>query len=74
MDVSLEDVAPTSLTLMGLRPPDAMDGHAIVEIMREPHPPQSLRPADVTNDDRTYAFSEKEEKQVMENLRRLGYT
>jgi predicted AlkP superfamily phosphohydrolase/phosphomutase len=74
LDISLEDVAPTSLTLMGLRPPDAMDGHAIREIMREPRPLQSLRPTDVTNDDRTYAFSEKEEKQVMDNLRRLGYT
>ena len=74
LDVTLEDVAPTSLTLMGVRPPDAMDGHAIKEIMREPHPPQSLRPSDVITDDRTYSFSEKEEKQVMDNLRRLGYT
>lgn len=74
LDVSLEDVAPTALTLMGVLPPDAMDGHAIQEIMLEPHPPQSLRPTDVMKDDRTYAFSEKEEKQVMDNLRRLGYT
>jgi hypothetical protein len=42
--------------------------------MRELHPPQSLKPSDVMTDDRTYAFSEKEEKQVMDNLRRLGYT
>jgi predicted AlkP superfamily phosphohydrolase/phosphomutase len=74
LDVSLEDVAPTSLTLMGILPPGAMDGHAINEIMREPHPPQSLRSTDVMHNDRTYAFSEKEEKQVMDNLRRLGYT
>ena len=74
LEVSLEDVAPTSLTLMGLRPPDAMDGHAIKEIMRKPRTLQSLRPTDVTHDDRAYAFSEKEEKQVMDNLRRLGYT
>lgn len=74
LDVSLEDVAPTSLTLMGILPPDAMDGNAIQEIMLKPHPPQSLRATDVMNDHRAYAFSEKEEKQVMDNLRRLGYT
>ncbi|HEV2389218.1 MAG TPA: alkaline phosphatase family protein [Nitrososphaerales archaeon] len=74
LDASLEDVAPTSLTLMGVRPPDSMDGHAIDEIMREQRSPQSLRPTDVMKDDRTYAFSEKEEKQVMDNLKRLGYT
>jgi predicted AlkP superfamily phosphohydrolase/phosphomutase len=73
-DVSLEDVAPTSLTLMGLRPPDAMDGHAIQEIMLKPHPLQSLKPTSVMSQDRTYAFSEKEEKQVMDHLKRLGYT
>jgi predicted AlkP superfamily phosphohydrolase/phosphomutase len=74
LDFSLEDVAPTSLTLMGLRPPDAMDGHAVQEIMLKPRPLQSLKPTSVMIDDRTYAFSEKEEKQVMDNLRRLGYT
>ena len=74
LDVCLEDVAPTSLALMGIRPPDSMDGHAIQEIMVEPHPFDSLKPADVTGDDRAYTFSEKDEKLVMENLRRLGYT
>lgn len=74
LDASLEDVAPTSLKLMGVRPPDAMDGHAINEIMREPRSPQSLLPTNVVIDDRAYAFSEKEEKQVMDNLKRLGYT
>jgi predicted AlkP superfamily phosphohydrolase/phosphomutase len=74
LEASLEDVAPTSLTLMGIRPPDAMDGHAIQEIMLEPHPLHSLKITDVVPDDRTYAFSEKEEKQVMDNLKRLGYT
>jgi predicted AlkP superfamily phosphohydrolase/phosphomutase len=74
LDVSLEDVTPTSLTLMGIRPPDWMDGHAIQEIMASPHPPQTLRVADVKRDDRSYAFSEKEEKAVMDNLKRLGYT
>jgi hypothetical protein len=42
--------------------------------MVEPHPLESLKPADVTDDDRAYGFSEKDEKLVMYNLRRLGYT
>lgn len=74
IDVCLEDVAAISLALMGIRPPDSMDGHAIQEIMAEPHPLDSLKPVDVTGDDRAYTFSEKDEKLVMENLRRLGYT
>ncbi len=74
LEVTLEEVAPTALTLMGIRPPDSMDGHALEEIMVEPHPVLALKRADVSDDDRTYAFSEKEEKQVMDNLKRLGYT
>jgi len=74
MDVCLEDVAPTSLALMGIRSPDFMDGHVIQEIMVEPHPLDSLKPADVAGEDRAYTFSEKDEKLVMDNLRRLGYT
>jgi predicted AlkP superfamily phosphohydrolase/phosphomutase len=74
LDVCLEDVTPTSLVLMGIRPPDSMDGRTLQEIMVEPHPIQSLQAADVAGDDRTYAFSEKEEKLVMDNLKRLGYT
>jgi predicted AlkP superfamily phosphohydrolase/phosphomutase len=74
LDVCLEDVAPTALALMGIRPPDFMDGRAIQEIMIDPHPIDSLKPADVMGDDRVYTFSEKDEKLVMDNLKRLGYT
>jgi predicted AlkP superfamily phosphohydrolase/phosphomutase len=74
LEISLEDVAPTALTLMGIRPPDSLDGHALQEIMAEPHPLHSLRQVAAVGDDRDYAFSEKEEKSVMENLKRLGYT
>lgn len=42
--------------------------------MASPHPTQNLRVADVKRVDRSYAFSEKEEKAVMDNLKRLGYT
>ena len=67
-------MAPTSLALMGIRPPDFMDGHAIQEIMIESHPLHTLKTANVTGDDRDYAFSPEDEKLVMENLGRLGYT
>ena len=74
LSISLEDVAPTALTLMGIRPPGPMDGRTIEEIMVQPRPSQTLRTTDVVGNDRTYAFSEKEEKLVMDNLKRLGYT
>jgi len=74
LEVCLEDVAPTALTLMGIRPPDYMDGHAIEEIMSEPHPFDTLKPTNVMGQDQNYAFSLEDEKLVMENLKRLGYT
>jgi arylsulfatase A-like enzyme len=74
LDVRLEDVAPTSLALMGIRTPESMDGHSLQEIIAEPLPVRSLKQAVVTGDDRAYAFSEEDEKHVMDNLKRLGYT
>jgi len=74
LEFCLEDVAPTSLTLMGMLPPDSMDGHVIQEILAEPHPAHSLKPTDVISNGRAYAFSEEDEKRVMDNLKRLGYT
>jgi hypothetical protein len=74
LEVCLEDIAPTSLALMGIKPPDSMDGHAVQDIMVQPHSLESLKPAKVNDDDRAFVFSEKDEKLVMDNLRRLGYT
>ena len=74
LDVSLEDVAATSLALMGIRPPDFMDGHVIQGILAAPRPIHSLQTANVKGYDRDYAFSEEDEKKVMDNLKRLGYT
>jgi len=74
LEVCLEDVAPTSLALMGIKPPDSMDGHALQDIMVQPHSFESLKIAKVNDDDRAFSFSEKDEKLVMDNLRRLGYT
>jgi predicted AlkP superfamily phosphohydrolase/phosphomutase len=74
LEICLEDVAPTSLALMGIRPPDFMDGHTIQEIMVEQRPLHSLRVANVSGNDQEYVFSQEDEKLVMENLQRLGYT
>ncbi len=73
-EVCLEDVAATSLALMGILPPDSMDGHVIQDILAEPHPAHPLKPTDVISDGRDYAFSEEDERRVMDNLKRLGYT
>ena len=51
-----------------------MDGHTIEEIMSEPHPFDTLKPTNVMGQDQNYAFSLEDEKLVMENLKRLGYT
>lgn len=74
LNICLEDIAPTSLALMGIRPPESMDGQVIQDIILKPRPLDSLRRAEATGDARTYVFSEKDEKLVMENLKRLGYT
>ncbi len=74
LDLSLEDVAPTSLALLGIEPPESMDGRHVDEILVEPGRLQFRELVDVSGEVRAYAFSEKEEKQVMDNLRRLGYT
>ena len=74
LEVTVQDVAPTCLVLMGIRPPQSMDGRVIREMLAEQFPVESLEPADVVADNRAYAFTEKEEKEVMDNLKRLGYT
>ncbi len=74
LDICLEDVAPTSLSLMGIKPSNLMDGHIIQEIMLEPNSSDSLLQANVGISNRVYAFSAEDQKLVMDNLRRLGYT
>jgi predicted AlkP superfamily phosphohydrolase/phosphomutase len=71
LDFRLEDVAPTALELMGVRPPKLMDGKAPDELMAEPFS-SSLSPLGKIPTP-AFKFSEAEEELVMENLRRLGY-
>ena len=75
LSTCLEDIAPTALALMGIRPPDFMDGKIIQDVLLDPRHLESLRVADITKSDVVnYAFSQKDEQLVMENLKRLGYT
>ena len=73
LDISLEDVAPTSLSLMGISPPESMDGRVLREILVEPASPDLLKKVQVVTDSEPYSFSEEDEKSVLENLKRLGY-
>jgi len=73
LDIRLEDVAPTALSLMGIKPPNDMDGRAPNELLMETLSVGSLKLI-ANSPERNYKFSEAEEKMVMENLRRLGYT
>ena len=72
VDLSVEDVAPTALGLLGIRPPDYMDGRAALgpsatlEAIPAPEHPGASAEA-------TYAFTVAEEKQIVEHLDRLGY-
>ena len=71
--LSVEDVAPTALRLMGIDPPDYMDGRAALEVLDGPGaPPTPLQPA-VPSPVAPFEFTEAEEKEILEHLDRLGY-
>jgi predicted AlkP superfamily phosphohydrolase/phosphomutase len=72
--LKLEDVAPTALALLGIAPPEFMDGRAVKEIFSQRTDSNDLQPASVPDQNRAFKFSRAEEDHVMENLRRLGYT
>jgi len=73
MQLSLEDVAPTSLVLLGIKPDSNMDGRVVEEILAK-SAGGALSSASVQLQDRAFKFSRSEEELVMDNLRRLGYT
>ncbi|HUI00962.1 MAG TPA: alkaline phosphatase family protein [Nitrososphaerales archaeon] len=73
LDLSLEDVAPTALALMRIKPPGTMEGRVVEEMLREPLQDGALAAPVAPAKGAGYAFSPEEEKTVMENLKRLGY-
>jgi predicted AlkP superfamily phosphohydrolase/phosphomutase len=73
-DASLEDIAPTSLALLGIKSPKFMDGRVLREIMGETPLIDAKSSPIVGGMEKPFKFSEAEERLVMESLRRLGYT
>lgn len=73
LNLSLEDVTPTALTLMGIRPPDFMDGRSVDEIIVDSYSAELLQLPSIPTFEQTFEFSKAEEEFVMDNLKRIGY-
>lgn len=73
LNLTVEDVAPTALRLLGITPPEYMDGRAALEVLGRPEaipaPQQPVGPSTPES----FEFTESEEKQILEHLDRLGY-
>jgi len=72
--VSILDVAPTALSLLGVALPADVDGRIAEELLAGPVPPER-RPAPGPQQPREEpkAYSEEEEARIKERLRGLGY-
>lgn len=73
----LQDIAPTVLFSLGQPIPADIDGRILSEIY-EPrwlsqHQPQIIKPDEMDKIDQMGDYSEKEEREVLERLRGLGY-
>lgn len=73
LNLSLEDIAPTALTLMGIRPPEFMDGRCINEILLFSNLEEPLKLPSIPSLKQSFEFSKAEEELVMNNLKRIGY-
>lgn len=72
--VSIMDVAPTVLSLLGVSPPEGTDGRVAEELLATPTPPASEPSAPPSErPEKPSTYSEEEEALVRERLRGLGY-
>lgn len=72
--VSMLDVAPTVLALLGVAPPTDVDGRVATELLSGPPPPVSEPPAPTPErGEQPATYSEEEEELLRERLRGLGY-
>jgi predicted AlkP superfamily phosphohydrolase/phosphomutase len=71
-ECSIMDVAPTVLYLLGVPPPDGMDGRVLQEIVARPVPVRD-RPALPVPATTDAALTEREQRDRRERLRGLGY-
>lgn len=74
LNLNLEDVAPTALALLGIQRPEFMDGRVVSEFVKKSAEIETVGSPVVSNKTRSFNFSEAEERLVMDNLKRLGYT
>ncbi len=73
LDLTVEDVAPTALRLLGIRPPEYMDGRAALEVSGTPGETLMTQRLPGQPSVERFGFTESEEKQILERLERLGY-
>jgi len=74
--VKLTDLAPTTLYLFGLSPPQDMDGRVIEQAFTEELTSNKRLAKIVVSDDREKerrVYSPEEQEEITEHLRRLGY-
>ncbi|GAB4350162.1 MAG: alkaline phosphatase family protein [Candidatus Abyssubacteria bacterium] len=77
-NLTILDVAPTILYLMGIPIPSCMDGNVITELFPDQylqsHPPRFDKPDTVSNPSHNKdAYAPEEERRIMDSLRGLGY-
>ena len=73
LNLSLEDVAPTALALLGIGRPDYIDGRIIQEIISPKGPLLLTESERITTAQTPFVFSNDEEKLIMNHLERIGY-
>jgi arylsulfatase A-like enzyme len=76
--VSIVDVAPTILCLMGVETPDDMDGDIITEAIQENYVPSiAVTPKNKTQQTTAvqtpYPYGEEDEQRIEKRLKDLGY-
>lgn len=75
-EMSIMDLAPTILHMLGLSVPESMDGRVIEELLdREivTWPVSYSKPTELERVDRTNVYSEEEQAALEQHLRDLGY-
>lgn len=71
-EISIFDVCPTLLSLLGLPVPSEMDGKLLKEIFKKDFQIES-KPVESQRDVREHFYTEEEEEKIKKRLSALGY-